>query len=767
MKKVYLMKGIAVMALGLTIASCSKDVFDPNALQAQNEEAFNNNFQKSVLNGQEIDPDQTWSTAAPSTITATVNLNYGETYTLYITESNPLIDANAAFLGSAVIKSGSSETFTITRPSDTGGYFAALYDKNNHAIVKPFAIENGETTITFGEESTRSFRAASSGNRWSVTGMSMPSLTAYTTGTTAINDENNTTNPANTVTKYEIPAGTTWSKNIPLLQSGSGISVYVKGTLRIDDYNRDGNWAKEQRVNGNCAIVVANGGVLEIPEGAAVNTNANNSAGTVGMVYVEPGGIIRGAGSLNFNNGTANYSYNGGTITVANINLNGGVLYNAGTLGDPNGIKPAVVGPSTGSKLINMGKATLASMGGAGMAVENACNLVVVGQMELGNTSKMDNGSYTECGSLKLSGSNNGDILMYMGQAAYLKNKGDFSVNNFGVWGPTSGSNAIFELSNSVSYANMTANAPGTQMLDRVELIIPSDFPAEITNGGYGTNAAGYVIYGWFNGLNFTTINPDAFVWEQNYEKYGDWNSHNTNVANKNSWTYTNNANVTDDRRTCILGNSPSYTVVADEDGCGTGFTPSNNVVPSSNFVYYAFEDLGTTDDFDFNDVVLRVSARNAEGKCSVDLMAAGGTMSTIVTYNGRQIGTEVHSAFETDSEKIMVNTDASDGVSKDFVNLSTIQVDADADLTNLPLGITCQSGSSVINVTRTAVSQNSDRAPLVIVVSGNSAGKWFWPKERVNISTAYTQFGAWGADVSSYPKWYLNYANGQVHTWQ
>ena len=78
MKKVYLMKGIAVMALGLTIASCSKDVFDPNALQAENEEAFNNNFQTNVLNGQEIDENQTWSTAEQATVTVSVNLDYGE-----------------------------------------------------------------------------------------------------------------------------------------------------------------------------------------------------------------------------------------------------------------------------------------------------------------------------------------------------------------------------------------------------------------------------------------------------------------------------------------------------------------------------------------------------------------------------------------------------------------------------------------------------------------------------------------------------------------
>ena len=740
MKKVYLMKGIAVMALGLTIASCSKDVFDPNALQAQNEEAFNNNFQKSVLNNQEIDPDQTWSTAEQAKVSVSVNLDYGEEYTVYITAGNVDL-SNSAYLGVATIKSGNIAEISFAKPSDVVYLQAICYDKDSHATVKPFYMEGTTASVSFGDVTTKSNRAVSTGNRWSIDVQSMPDLSAYTTGTTAINDENNTTNPANTVTKYEIPAGTTWSKNIPLLQSGSGISLYVKGTLNVtggQGTEWDGNIGKmvsRQMVNGGCTIVVAPGGVVNINDGCALITNANNNEGTTGMIFVEAGGTIQGAGNLLFANGTQVSSYNAGTIKVANINVNGGTLYNAGTLGDPNGTKPAIVGPSTGSKLINYGKAYLSSMTGAGMAVENACNLIVTGVMDINNPSKMDNSSYTECGTLN--GGNGASQPLYMGENAYLKVTTKVgTLNNFSIWGPTTSNNtwAFLDVPNAADYINWNDGDPKTCALDHLFIIVPQNYTTIDVNGNWKYNprmdARTALIYAWLNGAKYLG---------SGYES----------------------------RQNCSWGYSAPYSVTKDEsDNCGISFVKTSTPTPSANYVYYAFEDLGTTDDFDFNDVVLRVSARNAEGKCSVDLMAAGGTMSTIVTYNGRQIGTEVHSAFETDSEKIMVNTDASDGVSKDFVNLSTIQVDADADLTNLPLGITCQSGSSVINVTRTAVSQTPDRAPLVIVVSGNSAGKWFWPKERVNISTAYTQFGAWGADVSTNTSWYLNYANGKVHTW-
>ena len=739
MKKVYLMKGLAVMAMGLVIASCSKDVFDPNALQAENEEAFNNNFQTNVLNGQEIDDNQTWSTAEQAKVSVSVNLDYGEEYTVYITAGNVDL-SNSAYLGVATVKSGNTAEISFAKPCDVVYLQAICYDKDNHATVKPFYMEDTTANVSFGDVTTRSNRAASTGNRWSIDVQSMPGLSAYTTGTTAINDENNTTNPANTVTKYEIPAGTTWSKNIPLLQSGSGISLYVKGTLNVTGQwaEWDGNIGKmvsRQMVNGGCTIVVAPGGVVNINDGCALITNANNNEGTTGMIFVEAGGTIQGAGDLLFANGTQVSSYNAGTIKVANINVNGGTLYNAGTLGDPNGIMPAIVGPSTGSKLINYGKAFLSSMTGAGMAVENACNLIVTGVMDINNPSKMDNSSYTECGTLN--GGNGASQPLYMGENAYLKVTTKVgTLNNFSIWGPTTNNNtwAFLDVPNAADYINWADGDPKTCALDHLFIIVPQNYTTIDVNGNWKHNprmdARTALLYAWLNGAKYLGTGYES-------------------------------------RQNCSWGYSAPYTVLKDErDNCGISVIKKPDPTPSSNYVYYVFEVLGTTDDFDFNDVVLRVSARNAQGYCSVDLVAAGGTMSTTVKYDGTQLGSEVHTAFNAGSTKTMVNTDATDGVSRSFVNLGTINVAANADLTNLPLGISCQSGGSVINVTRTGISQNHGQAPLVIVVSGNSAGKWFWAKERVNISTAYTSFGAWGANAASNTDWYKNATSGQVYSW-
>jgi hypothetical protein len=182
-------------------------------------------------------------------------------------------------------------------------------------------------------------------------------------------------------------------------------------------------------------------------------------------------------------------------------------------------------------------------------------------------------------------------------------------------------------------------------------------------------------------------------------------------------------------------------------------------------YYYYAFEDLGAIGDFDFNDVVLRVSAPN-NGESTVYLMAAGGTLKSKVVYGDQTLCNEVHEAFEVElgcGNFDMVNT----GYTKrDFVSLGTVTIAEGADMANLPFGIvvTGNNGESV-KVTREV--DHKGTAPLMIVVNGypegEDAGKWFWAKERVNISVAYPQFGAWGADVQTNQNWYQNYVDGSV----
>jgi hypothetical protein len=167
------------------------------------------------------------------------------------------------------------------------------------------------------------------------------------------------------------------------------------------------------------------------------------------------------------------------------------------------------------------------------------------------------------------------------------------------------------------------------------------------------------------------------------------------------------------------------------------------------------------------------VSTPDAQGKSTVELMCAGGTMSTEVTYgtgsNVITLGSEVHEALRASSYKAMVNTGS--GETKPFpVSLGTIEhLTAQTNMANLPFGIKCNGNNGQVIKVVKSVADNKGKTPLVIVVngypSGDNAGKWFWPTERTNITTAYPGFGAWGANVENNKDWYKN-AAGSVYAW-
>ena len=95
--------------------------------------------------------------------------------------------------------------------------------------------------------------------------------------------------------------------------------------------------------------------------------------------------------------------------------------------------------------------------------------------------------------------------------------------------------------------------------------------------------------------------------------------------------------------------------------------------------------------------------------------------------------------------------------------------------MAELPFGIKV-TGNNGETVTVTNEVDHTGTAPLMIIVAGYSAeldgvakadvGKWFWAKERVNISSAYSQFGAWGANVSENTNWYYYFTDGKVWTY-
>lgn len=209
-----------------------------------------------------------------------------------------------------------------------------------------------------------------------------------------------------------------------------------------------------------------------------------------------------------------------------------------------------------------------------------------------------------------------------------------------------------------------------------------------------------------------------------------------------------------------------SITVTApDNDTCSGSITinkdPAGGDTP--NCAYYAFEDFGSVGDYDFNDVVLKVSHTAGLSTATVELVAAGGTLETSVNYEGQTLWDEVHRAFGVELST-MVNTGRGD--KKDPLTAS-IQVASNAKFEDLKFSIKVTysdgvSTSEVVSVPSTG------SAPQYLCVPG----QWKWPKENASITSAYNRqgengeeghsFAEWAQDSSKAQDWYL-YPTGLV----
>ena len=166
-----------------------------------------------------------------------------------------------------------------------------------------------------------------------------------------------------------------------------------------------------------------------------------------------------------------------------------------------------------------------------------------------------------------------------------------------------------------------------------------------------------------------------------------------------------------------------------------------------------AAEDLGSVDDFDFNDVVFEVEHAAGRLVATIRPLAAGGTLETYLCRNGQRVNNrEWHSVFGH-SHTTMVNTGRATGRASTF----TIDVPADFTLTSSSAGSGSihenykqNMGGFSIEVVRedgrvsTIEAPGVGTAPQMILIFQKDDKKWRWPVERVNIKSAYPRFESW-----------------------
>ncbi|MBQ9650535.1 MAG: hypothetical protein IJV25_08985 [Prevotella sp.] len=735
-KKSWIKVLAAAVALCLTAGGCSKES------GSTPEEDFKDNFKALVMGGKQVDTLQDWSTSTGLEVKISVDFGNTMEYRVYILPTPALYDASATYLGMARMKSGESKTITVCRPAQNALLYAACFDSDGHAVCKPFpAKASGSEVIFNGQqpESRVNVQQPTGGGeeRWSVPIMQMPDVTDYTTGS-FIEVSSLESEPEGS-DRLRLSISNDYTGYLPSLGIRGNMVVYVSGTWTLS-FN--------QRVSNGNVLIVGSGGKVVIPEGMTLSASPFAN-GSTGQIYILPGGEITGEGTLEYNTGSGTYNYNSGFITSNEIRLKGCTLYNSNILGrevsTPTSVTCTANDDGEQGVLINRGGAWLQQISGENFSLQNATYMQVSQEVTLSESSRLDDWSFIQCPSLVLSGSAEGNKVVYMGNGATIETT-DITIDNFGVWGPTGDNftaNALLKVDNCNGCVTTDGQA-GTYLLDHVELILPTSFPVSYDIDHISNNNR--LLYYWLNACEGRLINTNNYTWQL--------------VGNKDALVW--NDGVSDNgcgdasRQTCTYGISASYNT--------TYMKKTSSTVPEPNGVYYAFETIeSSVKDYDYNDVVLRVGVPVDRGAgiytSNVLVMCVGNSIKTNIIYDGSDFGGEVHSVMgvATDKPANIVS------INRVFSKLGEISFpDGNVRIDQLRFSLRTQDDNGNIRV------QETGETPLYFVINGSTDRRWFWPTEGLNIGVAYPQLSYWASNMHTAINWYAgnNAAAGKVVTW-
>jgi hypothetical protein len=733
------------VALGLVatsnmLTSCQRDFdfYDPDYVKQQYAQSWENTFG-------EIDSQQDWSMAKKATVNYTVYLDGLETYKLQLFTSNPIADANTTILANYEVttdaKGYASKSFDVDVLKTDSTLYACCEDKYGNRSVKAVGVGNGNIDITFGAAPSTAQRSIALTRADEETpyyelykdGVSYESVynTAmqYADQAEEVTEQNYTQNWDGSSDYHKvlkISAGTTWEKPLNIL--GGGRILYVYGTYKVTSSTTSGGHGK---------IIVCDGGKL-ISDDESVSLTVT---GDETHLVVLNDGEVDFKGSITFANGTGDYfGYVApkATFKVGSLNNNGGLFYNYGTM-EASSIK----GGAKGSTYVNNGEMKITGYSGDGNSstrLYNYCKFYAKYDLQCRNLI-MGPSSYLEVGkNFYVSESYDGDVdpaEIRLANASYVKILGDLSINNVNVIGPTeSDEKAIFEI-NSVSFSNYSSGYEnGGNYVSKGAIMNNIDF---IVNGDQ------------------TSYFPDKLIRDMLNGAMASWGKDNTIYPVGTGGV--------------SLVSGTSYSIPSSD--CTKGFEGNTTTSETTNVynpqtLIFACEDLGGTDDYDFNDVVFSVSHVSGETTATVKALAAGGTYPATIYYKSSETDSvligEIHARLNPSSstsvmlntnENTSLNTYTDNGVQITVPEGWTISDNRDKFIISINTG----AAMNGVYINQTISSEmEAGKAPQVIVLPND----WQWPIERVKMTEAYPDFGNWSANSDDY-KWIENKVSSKL----
>ena len=150
------MNGLAVMAVGLFAASCSKDVELSKTDIVSNAE--------SAL-GVKIAANQDWNMINNVTARVTVNLGTGEDYTLYVYDKSPFDNNDAVYFTKQTVKDASITEVSLSLPSYLKEVYVSVFDSKGASVSRMVAVNDGVVLTVFGSALPDSYNITRSTTR--------------------------------------------------------------------------------------------------------------------------------------------------------------------------------------------------------------------------------------------------------------------------------------------------------------------------------------------------------------------------------------------------------------------------------------------------------------------------------------------------------------------------------------------------------------------------------------------------------------------------
>ena len=443
-------------------------------------------------------------------------------------------------------------------------------------------------------------------------------------------------------------------------------------------------------------------------------------------VYIAEGAELICAGKLQL---AANCAlYNRGTITTDQFEVtNSALFYNEGTIDMSEKTPGEISVENNNSVIVNDGTIKAKKLHTAGTGhVQNNADVTISGDtnVDSNNNTWVNNGQYT---------TNN---FTFMATSGDVINNCKLTVNNRFYIGLGQNPTGEFKLDGSIITKDFELHGPANiRMTSNSVIKVSNTATMAITIPNYGIYGPASGDYAVFEAKNIVWESKNNFcvnyfgnlyvVADSHFEhSYLDGTSAaaqaNGGIGEKPTY-YFDPATV----KMYVNGtDKPDYTIAESE--CNPGFEGNKKKIEYA--VRIICEDLGASDDFDFNDVVF--DALMKDGKTYIKVLAAGGTLPLTVA------GKEVHQIFGV-STSTMVNTQPNAHYANKTEAQEFVVDQVWSSYKDIPVKVSTDA-NAMTEESMVTLKAEKGAAPQKIAVDTN----FEWCDERQQIETKYTNFG-------------------------